>query len=273
MVKAGVVAGRTGQVGGQAVIVAWVCHQRELSVEQVSHAGHRRLQAVHREGDMAAVEMTAVQHALFVRIDQRIVVGAVQLGFDPLPRPIQRVFQNADHMRRAAQRIAVLQPVRVARRVHVAKPAADRRSRTQLARMRFRRKKRRVEVIGIAIGRRDRAGGDRAAQPRQLARALPGQAGQACHHRGAVHDGQRLLRAQTQRRAPQLSQRIGRGHPPAFHHDVALAAQHRGDIGQRRQVAAGTDRTFGRDARQHIVRQQGSQLFQQGRADGGIPLA
>ncbi len=68
---------------------------------------------------MAAVEMAAVQHAFAFGIDDRIVVGAVEFVFDRLAQPRQRIGQHADHMGRAADRIAILQPLAVV-------PTADR---------------------------------------------------------------------------------------------------------------------------------------------------
>jgi hypothetical protein len=50
---------------------------------------------------------------------------------------------------------------------------------------------------------------------------------------------------------------------------LALAAQHRRHVRQRGQVAAGTDRAFGRNHRQHVVLQQRGQAFQQRHADAG----
>ena len=52
-----------GQVGRQAVVVAGVDQQRHLAIQQVGHVGHGVFHAVHREGDVAAIEMAAVQDA------------------------------------------------------------------------------------------------------------------------------------------------------------------------------------------------------------------
>src|SRR5690606_22672090 len=68
---------RAGQVARQTVVVAGVDQQGELAVEQVGDVGHQVLQAVHREGDVPAVEVATVQHALGVAVDDRVVVGAV----------------------------------------------------------------------------------------------------------------------------------------------------------------------------------------------------
>ena len=77
---------RAGQVARQAVVVAGVDQQSELAIEQVGDVADQVLQAVHGEGDMAAVEVPAVQGALGFGVEQRVVVGAVQLDLDELPQ-------------------------------------------------------------------------------------------------------------------------------------------------------------------------------------------
>jgi hypothetical protein len=53
----------------------------------------------------------------------------------------------------------------------------------------------------------------------------------------------------------------------------ALAAQHRGQVGQRRQVAAGADRPFARNQRQQAGVEQARDLQQQVDADAGKAFA
>jgi hypothetical protein len=54
------------QVLRQAVVVTRVDQQGQLAVQQVGEVGDRRLQRVHRDRDVAAVEVAAVQHQLGV---------------------------------------------------------------------------------------------------------------------------------------------------------------------------------------------------------------
>ena len=261
--------GGAGQVGGKAMVVAGIDNQRELAVQQVGHVGHRVLQRIHRERDMPAVEMAAMQDLFAFRVDQRIVVGAVEFGLDQLAQERQRVFQHADHMRCAAQRVPVLQPLLVARRTVAVQVLAQALRHARLAGMRLGGEQHRIEMVGIAVAgqhvERRQPGGE----PRQVLRTVERQAGQRRHHRGAIHDGQAFLGAQRQRRHADLGQRLARGAPPAPVHDVAFAAQHGRHVRQRRQVAAGADRALGRDQGQHIVAQQGFQPFQQRQADAG----
>ncbi len=93
------------------MVVAGVDQQGELPIEQVGDVAHQVFQAVHGEGDMPAVEVSAVQHAFFFGVDQRVVVGAVQLGFDELTEQAQAVGQYAQYVGCAAQRVAILQTV------------------------------------------------------------------------------------------------------------------------------------------------------------------
>src|SRR3546814_3727905 len=51
----------------------------------------------HGKGDMPAVEMSAVQYALGFGVDDRVVVGAVELDFDERAQPAQAVGQHAEH--------------------------------------------------------------------------------------------------------------------------------------------------------------------------------
>ena len=109
MIDRGARRRRARQVARQAVVEVHVDQQRELPVHQIGQIGDRDFQRVHRERDMAAVEVAAVQHALVVGIDQRVVVRAVQLVLDVAAHPGQAHRAHADHVRRAADRIAVLQ--------------------------------------------------------------------------------------------------------------------------------------------------------------------
>ena len=266
-------AAGAGQVGRQAVVVARVHQQRQLAVQQVGQVGDGRLQRIHRHRDMAAVEMAAMQHALANRIDQRVVVGAVELVLDQLPQPGQRVFHDADDVRRAAQRVAILQPLLVARGAVARQVAAQALRHALLAGMRLGGEERLVEVVRVARAGDHVHRGDAGGQVGQVLGALEGQAGQSGHDGRAVHDRQAFLGAQPQRRRAHGPQRVGGRQGLAVDADLALAAQHGGQVGQRGQVAAGADRAFARDQRQDVVAQQALDLAQQVQAHARQALA
>ena len=59
----------------------------------------------------------------------------------------------------------------------------------------------------------------------------------------------------------------------ATEHHFALAGQGRGDVGQRRQITAGADRTFFRDQRQDVVFEERLKALQQFHAHPGHAVA
>ncbi len=197
-----------------------------------------------------------------IRIDERIIVGAVELVFDIAPDPGHRVLRHADHVRRAADRVAVLQPVS-AGVVPAGQVFAQPRGDIGLSGMGLGLEDGRVEVSGAAVerdrGQRRQAG----RQADQVLGAGVGQAGQPRHHRRAVHQRQSLLGRQLERGMPQRPPYIAGCPHLAIEQDVALAHQRRGDIGQRCEVAAGAHRTLRRNARQDVVVDQVGQALQQ----------
>ena len=58
---------------------------------------------------MAAVEIAAHEHGAGVRVDEGIVVGAVGLDLDPPGDPFEGVEEHAQYLRRAAERVRVLE--------------------------------------------------------------------------------------------------------------------------------------------------------------------
>ncbi len=268
MVDGSALALHARQVGGQPGVVARIDQQRQLPVEQVGQVGDGILHAVHRERDMAAVEVPAMQHALALGVDDRIVVGAIEFILDRGAKERQRVGQHADHMRRAADRIAVLQALAVALLLAgVGQIGAQPGGHILHARMRLDREQRFVEVMGVAVQRERGHRRDARGEARQVGGAVPGQAGQARHDGGAIHDRQALFRPQAQRRDAGLAQRIGSRHLDATAQHFTFTAQHRREIGQRRQVAAGADRAFAGDQRQQVGIKQAHDLLEQIDAD------
>src|SRR5690554_7972209 len=97
-------------------MVETAIHQQcQLAIKQISKVGTGLLEAIHDEGDMATVEMTAMHDLAVFNINQRIVVGTVEFGFKKLPPPGQGVFHDTNHMWRATRGVAILQTGGVAR--------------------------------------------------------------------------------------------------------------------------------------------------------------
>jgi hypothetical protein len=93
-----------GQVLRQAVVVSAVDQQRELAVHQVGEIGDGRFQGVHGEGDMAAVEMAAVQHPASASPSMIGLSLALFSSFS-MSRRIQLSASRATPMTCGAQRI------------------------------------------------------------------------------------------------------------------------------------------------------------------------
>ena len=109
---------------------------------------------------MAAVKVTAMQHVLAVGVDDGVVVGAVKLIVDQLAEKWQAVFEHPDNVGGAADRIAVLQAIAVARALGTRQVAPDARGYPLHAGMRLDRKQDLVEMIGVAVERDRRHGRD-----------------------------------------------------------------------------------------------------------------
>ena len=86
-----VAAGRNLDAGGSEAQAAGV----------VGHAPHEQIVL-----DIPGGEQ--IVHLFVHRIDNRVIVGAIELGFEKLRHPRQAVAQDADHMRCTAYGIAIL---------------------------------------------------------------------------------------------------------------------------------------------------------------------
>ncbi|MNJ40634.1 hypothetical protein D3C77_355340 [compost metagenome] len=221
---------------------------------------------------MTAVEVATVHHVLPLPVDQRVVVGAVELVLDELAPPGQAVGHHPDDVGGAAQRVSVLQPVAVARQLagHQVFPQPGRDA--LHAGVRLGGKQPLVEVEGVAPHGDAHQRGDPGRQPHQVVGAGIGEAGQRRHHRGAVHQCQPLFRSQGQGGDSQLLIDLGGGAQHTIMMELALPHQHGGDVGERRQIAAGPDGTLFRDARHQILLQQPAEPLKQRRADPGDSL-
>ncbi len=274
MVDGGALAGHAGQVGRQALAVAGVDQQRHLAVQQVGEVGHRVLHAVHGKGDVATVEVAAMQHTLAFGVDDGVVVGAVQLILDAVAEERQRVRQHADHVRRAADRITVLQALAVAFQLAGVLQVLAQPGRHVLhAGMRLHREQGFVEVVVVAVQRERGQRRDARDQARQVIGAVPGQAGQAGHYRGAVHQCKGFLGAQHQWLPAELTVHLGTVAALPLVHHFTFTGQGRGDVGQGRQVATGAHRAFFGDQRQDVVGQEVAQALQQHQAHTRYAMA
>ncbi|RMS12693.1 hypothetical protein ALP75_200484 [Pseudomonas syringae pv. actinidiae] len=251
------------QVARQAVVVALVHQQRQLPVEQVRDVGHQGFQAVHRKGNVPAVKMPAVQHTLGFGIDNRVVIGTVQFDLDERTQPVQAVGQHAQHMRCAAQRIAILQAMQRGGWRVDGQVLTQPRRHLHLARMRLGGEQALVEVLWIALQRHHIHRGDAGGQLQQVIGAGEGQAGNAGHDRRAVHQRQCFLGAQHQRRPAQFAMHVAGQTALVTEHHLALTGQGRGHVRQWRQITAGTHRAFFRDQRQHVLIDKRLQTLEQ----------
>jgi len=146
-----------------------------------------------------------VQHTLFFSVDDRVVVGAVEFDLDKPAQPVQAVGQHAQHMGRATQRVTVLQAMQRRGRGVDGQVLADPRSNLHLPRVRLGGKQALVKVLGVALQRHHVEGSDAGGELEQVVGAGIGQAGEAGHHRSAVHQCQRFLGPQYQRRPAQFA--------------------------------------------------------------------
>ena len=96
------------QVGGQPRVELLVDEQLELPVQEIAEVGERHLERVHRLPDVTAVEVATALDPLAPHVEQRVVIGGVDLRPDPLLHPVEHVTQHARHVGCAADRVAVL---------------------------------------------------------------------------------------------------------------------------------------------------------------------
>jgi hypothetical protein len=246
------------QVRGEPAARLGHAEEAELAVDQVRDTGDRVLQTVHREGDVPAVEVAAVEHVAALGVDQRVVVDAVHLDLEGAERLLRGLDQDADHVGRAADRVAILEPLGGGRRrvVIAAQIGADPRRDALGPRVGLPGEEPRIEVAGVAARHLTRDRRQPRGQARQAQRALGGEAGEGGHHRRAVHERQALLRTEREGLEPDLAERLARRKDAAAVRDLPLADQRRDQVGERRQVAARADRAALGDVRQDAVVQE-----------------
>ncbi len=77
-------AGAGDEIGGEAVVGVRVAEQGHLAVDQVGDVGDGDFEHVHGHAGVAAVEVSAVEDVAGVGVEEGIVVGAVDFGFEQL---------------------------------------------------------------------------------------------------------------------------------------------------------------------------------------------
>jgi len=188
-------------------------------------------------------------------------------GRPEMSRVAHAVLGSAVHLRRAAQRVRVLHllAVDVARQDGAAlQQRAQVGGGRQLARLRADRVDAFLERRRAAAQRLDR---QRAADVGGLGepdRLEDGEAPDRGHDLRAVDQREALLLAQQQRLAPHRRERLRAGHLLAVGGEhLAAADQRQGHVAQRREVAAGADRSLRWDHRREAGVEQRQRLLQQ----------
>mmetsp|Transcript_12141 Transcript_12141/g.36626 ORF Transcript_12141/g.36626 Transcript_12141/m.36626 type:complete len:247 (-) Transcript_12141:683-1423(-) len=109
---------------GQAVGELGRHQQRNLNIEVLDHEAEEVPQLVHRDGNVHAEEVPAVEALPALGVDERVVVGAVHLRLDLRPRGLHPVHNGPEVLGKAAQGVAVLDRLLAAVRVFAAELVA-----------------------------------------------------------------------------------------------------------------------------------------------------
>ena len=79
------------QVGRQTIVVAAVDQQGHLPVKQIRQVCDGIFHAIHGKRYMPTVKVATIQHAFAFRINDGVVVGAVEFVFDGVAQPWRRI--------------------------------------------------------------------------------------------------------------------------------------------------------------------------------------
>ncbi|MNV38697.1 hypothetical protein D3C71_1302590 [compost metagenome] len=139
--------------------------------------------------------------------------------------------------------------------------------------MRFGGEQALVEMLWITLQGDHVQRGDARGQLQQIIGAGEGQAGEAGHHCSAVHQRQGFFRTQHQRLPAEFAMHFCSLAAFAAEHHFAFAGQRGGDVGQWRQITAGTHRALFRNQRQNVVFEERLQAFQQLHPNPGNAVA
>jgi len=216
------------QVRRKTAVHVRVDHEGHLAVRHVRGGGQGRLERIHGQRDMPAVEVPAHEHDTCFRVDERVVIGAVRLYFDPPGHPPDRVVEHAEYLRRAAERIGVLEGFQsrclelrgIGFRLQ--QPGNNPRD-AVLPGMGFCPCDCGVVVVRVAHEGmyRQCRGGNQCVH--DLARPVDSESRDAGHDRCPVHHGERLFRRKHVGRETLALQRLGRGNAGAAVKHLALA--------------------------------------------------
>src|SRR5690606_2658199 len=98
------------QVAGQTTVRALVAQQSQLTIEEISDVRDACLQGVHNLAHVTSIEVAAVQSLACLRVEQWIVIAAIEFYFDGVAARHQVVQKNAYDVGSAANRITILKP-------------------------------------------------------------------------------------------------------------------------------------------------------------------
>jgi hypothetical protein len=217
-----------------------VHQERGAPLGQRADLGDRERQAIRRERDRLAVEISASEHLARFRKHQRIVRYGIGLGEQHIRGAAHLVEAGAHDLWLAAQGVRVLDARTVA--VRVADRAAGEEL-TQYARC-IRLPAMSAERLDALVEGRVAAEtgihGERTGDQRGSEHAL------ACEQAGkrergrdlcAIEEGEPFLRRQTERHDASMRQRLSGRHRPAVDARLALADQDAREMRERRQIA------------------------------------
>ena len=230
---------------------------------------------------MASVEVAAALDSFSSHVEQRVVVGGVDLGRQPLLDPGERVPQHAGDVRRTANRVLVLHVsveleefrachpagedlVAVQRELRLGEQRSDVARATDHPRMRLSFVEQEgVEVAAVAEKRLRRHRGQQVRQVGEARGCSHRQACEGAHERGPVRKRQALLSLQQNRFDTQCGEYLARRSRLARKGDAAVSGESPAHIGQRREVAACPARAALGDVGKRVVVDQVEQSLDQ----------
>ena len=265
-----------GQERRQVVVEGRVEQPVDPPLGDVGQLGQGDGQEVEHEGQRLAVEVADRDHLVGLGEHHRVVGDRAQLALHHLAGEGDHVPAGPVDLGGAAQRVGVLDGV-----VGVAVAGQDGRPGEHgpevgraghLAGMGAELVEAGLEGPVGAEQALDRHGAGHIGHGGQGLGVGHGQAGKGEHPLGPVDQRQALLERQPERLQPGLPQALGGGQAAAVDHDLALAEQRQGQVGELGQVTGGADRAVLGDHRGDPGGQQGDQRLHHQRPDPGVAL-
>ncbi len=250
-------ARRCGEERRQPAVEPRIDQQRRPPLADRAQLGDGDLGEVERQRDRLAVEVAAADDPpaagrdgvltgdAAAREDERVVGRGVELDVEDAAQVVERVADRAMDLRRAAQRVGILDLVGVAVMAGLQATVAEQMPKLggdpDLARVRTRqlvgRRERDVGAEqGLHAHRRDDARG-----PRQAVRVGQQERPDRAHHLGPVEEGEALLRLEGQRLQTGLAQRDQGRHDDAAELDLAATDERERQVGERGEIARRAD--------------------------------